>query len=713
MNDIQKRLVELLREIDEICIKNNIPYLLHGRTARDAFIDHGFTDEYMNASVIMMGHDFDKFRAAVKAIPGRAIESITEYDDYTDGMSMRYVDETTTFMYGHTAHNYHLNGIYVKIEYCRYIPQKPLKAKIVNGTEKLISYSVKKECGSLSPKKQKLVKFIHVVQNLLGRRTVLNILLKIHNNLIPKTGPTLAYVRPLSDNINIPISMFENVVSTKYGDYWFNLPSQTEKYLDLSYKKSWKSEKKLKTAPSLHLLVASADVSYKEIIDDNSIRQNAKEIEYVIQQRTMLNNKIKSLRAKIEHNWDILFLTQERYRLYKEFMPVLDIVKDYYDRREYQWLLVVMKHYLDIVEKYADKGWPVAVSDELDEIVFNLLYRSGRAKAAIKFNELKSKVKLKSINVDFKDKDYHKAISALVPVIVCGNNNEIPVFLHIDDKYFPVKLAGADGELKDLFEKESDSVKKSEDIGKYRLVIQTENENIDLINNVEWCEKIFREIKTVCLVQNCFEKDIVIAYLESNGFIHVASKFVDDILYEAIEPLLVCEIKNYSEVPVYRLVAEELREVFCMNDQGERKPFITVGLGGNLIINDNAAECLYYQNENGIAVRWNVFECFDVAHDNVYNSIFAGKSPVILEKFVQKDAFGRIIEMAAIIDNGNIVPLGMIAENKTFIALDISRNPISTLCIKQSDGRLIPVANIDSSGKIVSAKSAEDYVSLR
>ena len=105
MNDIQKHLVKLLKEIDEICMQNDIPYILGERIAKDACQEHRFIGDYVNVKVLMRGQDFDKFRNLVAKKEDRVIESILENSAYPDGMSMRYVDETTSFIYGHMIHN--------------------------------------------------------------------------------------------------------------------------------------------------------------------------------------------------------------------------------------------------------------------------------------------------------------------------------------------------------------------------------------------------------------------------------------------------------------------------------------------------------------------------------------------------------------------------------------------------------------------------------
>lgn len=712
MNDIQKHLVKLLREIDEICIKNEIPYLLYGRTAKDACTKQDFVGTYMSASIIMRGQDFDKFRAAVKSVPNRAVESIAEYDDYADGMSMRYVDETTTYLYGHTAHNYHLKGIFVTIENCRNIPEKSFNARIANGIEKLISYSVKKDCSSLSPKKQKVVKAVHAAQKVLGKRTVINMLLKNHRRLTSKSSSTLAHVRSLKDNINIPASMFDKIKSVKFGDCWFRVPEETDKYLQLVYKKTWKTDTKPENASSPHLLVTSTCVSYKDVFTDDSVYRSAQEVEEISTQRVILGDRIKEFRGKIEKNWDVLFLTQERYRLYKQFVPVLDIIQDYYKCGEYGWLSVVMKDYITTTAAYANKNWPVVVSDELDEIVFDMMYRSGKAKEALAFREMKKKIKLKPINVKFSEEDYAKARAMLVPTIESDENNNIPVYVHYGNDYYPVMRMNSDGVISALFTKDNSSVKVASEIAEEKIVIKCGDIITDLFGDSEWHGKLFAESVVVDLVQQCFGNDVVIARMDINGFVYVTSEFVSENIYGVVEAPFRCIIKENGEIPVYIIDSDdELIEIFRVNKNGERVPFVVAGIGGNIIVNGREST-LYYTDKEGNRVEWSLSQYYDDSHDSILCIVSEEQEPIIMKKLVQKDTLGRIVDIAAVIDDGSVVPMVRIDTDKSLIPVPVKRKPVSTLCVKQNDGSVIPVATIDIEGKITAIEPAADLVSV-
>ena len=99
MLKVQKRAVELLKEIDDICIAENIHYSLAGRTAAMQAAKGGFTCQDYRPEIMMLPDDYRKFCKAVseRNDPSRTIESL-ETNPQMDGIYARYVDTSTTLI---------------------------------------------------------------------------------------------------------------------------------------------------------------------------------------------------------------------------------------------------------------------------------------------------------------------------------------------------------------------------------------------------------------------------------------------------------------------------------------------------------------------------------------------------------------------------------------------------------------------------------------
>ena len=101
MNELQKRLLLLLKEIDEICKKNNITYYIDGGSAIGAIRHHGFIPWDDDIDIVMTRNNYNKFVQIIdKEIkPNRKFESFENNQKYTM-LYARYCDKTTTSILG-------------------------------------------------------------------------------------------------------------------------------------------------------------------------------------------------------------------------------------------------------------------------------------------------------------------------------------------------------------------------------------------------------------------------------------------------------------------------------------------------------------------------------------------------------------------------------------------------------------------------------------
>lgn len=115
MTDIQKRVLQLLKEIDEICRNNGIEYFLAAGSAIGAVRHHGFLPWDDDADIYMTYDNFKKFCKCKEQFPD-ARELITIEDDYSCGYLInRYADISTTRLYRYLAASPQPAGLIVDI----------------------------------------------------------------------------------------------------------------------------------------------------------------------------------------------------------------------------------------------------------------------------------------------------------------------------------------------------------------------------------------------------------------------------------------------------------------------------------------------------------------------------------------------------------------------------------------------------------------------
>lgn len=402
MNEIQKHLVSLLEEIDEICEKHSIPYVLCGRTAKDASVNNGFLGDYVYASVIMHAKDFLKFRKIVSGMESRATESILDNAAFPDGRAMRYVNENTTFMYGHSAHLYSHRGVYITIQQARTVPGNRIAAMATNAVDKLVTaigMTAAPHNEILSHKKRIALKAIDLGTRLTGKARAVRMLIRLQNFLMPRNGKKLAYIRKNSADIHLTPTMLTSTKATAFEGVMLRTALEEDAFNKLTFGRTWATSLNPEGISSPHLLVFSSDVSYHDLNTQDILNRERKQIQRMINERNALSTKIANLRKQIESNWNILFMTRERYRLYCLYKPVEAELLARLENGELDYLSAVMADYLENVKQYAKKGWPLQVSPGLDSLALQMLKYTGCTAEGAKFGQLLASVTLKPVSV--------------------------------------------------------------------------------------------------------------------------------------------------------------------------------------------------------------------------------------------------------------------------------------------------------------------------
>ena len=137
MTELQRRVLVLLKEIDEICRKNGIEWYLAAGTALGAIRHQGFIPWDDDADIYMTVENWDKFYAVRNQIPeGRAL--ITPEQDFSCGYTLnRYADLTSTQLRRYLCGSPQPAGLIVDILVLDRVPDnaQAIKEYVVNLTE--------------------------------------------------------------------------------------------------------------------------------------------------------------------------------------------------------------------------------------------------------------------------------------------------------------------------------------------------------------------------------------------------------------------------------------------------------------------------------------------------------------------------------------------------------------------------------------------------
>ena len=535
----------------------------------------------------------------------------------------------------------------------------------------------------------------------LGKARVIRLLLKVQNRLI-RGGKSLALLRAGKSNVSIPASMFTNAQRVELEGAAFYVPADADAYLKKVFGKNWQTDDKPEPIASPHLLVCSTQISYKEIDTDDTLYAHRAQVDKVIEKRRVLTARIQALRSQIEKYWDLLFLTKERYELYRGLVPVLPELQDALSKGAYGWLDAALADYVAVLREYVNKDMPLVIHAALDELV--LSYRGDHGLVQ-KCENLKKKWAFHSLSLPLEDKDRQEALRRLPAVIAVAEDAGVPVYVRCEEQLLPVAVPDEEGQPGPVLIRREDKLIPVDGITAQSLLVQTVNGAYVPLLGYGPCKRLFADLRAIPVVQCVYGQDRKLAWVDGNACVYAAASFGADDLYQAEELPHYVAVNEDKEVPLYfydeRCAA--LRRVFCVDAAGGRAPVATLGLGGTLWVTPGAAASLHFENDNGAPKPLTVDRFTDAGADSLHRALGREQAPAVCCPLVQEDAFGRRMAVAALCTDGRVLPRVRLAADGTAVSLELGKADYATLCLRRTDGTDVPLISVDAEGAVLYA----------
>ena len=130
MTDIQKKLIELLKEVDAICRSNDIEYYIDGGTALGAVRHRGFLPWDDDIDIMMTRDNWRKFERVVldNPRPDRVLEDLHRNEEYTM-VYARYCDTSKTCILRTSMIDQFRSGLFIDVFVLDPIPDTPESKK--------------------------------------------------------------------------------------------------------------------------------------------------------------------------------------------------------------------------------------------------------------------------------------------------------------------------------------------------------------------------------------------------------------------------------------------------------------------------------------------------------------------------------------------------------------------------------------------------------
>lgn len=384
MTEIQKLLLDLLVEVDRICVQNNIQYFLCGSTAFAAAFNGGFSEEeeILHADVLMRAPELLKFIEAVEnnGPEHRAIESWLDNPDYPE-FGARYVAEDTLFLDLPYSHTYSHYGFGVRITVLRDFPSGKMTSKLATmretGWEQTFEPAPEELPSKTDQMYRKAVEF--EIKKAGGRefysRKLFRELCKAYTN----PGCSKVFIKHFRDERkHFDTAVFREPELCRLGDYSFPMP-KADRFLTKMYGVTWRSRKRVPGRRMTEWIITDTAIPYKDYLEEIEKAGCSLE-EYVrVRDRALYypEEAQGSLRA-VDHYWELMVRTGDRFDLYDLYEPQKERIMKLYREGLYDELAALLEPYARRIEQNRKAGLGLCFDKDILDCMLEVFRQEGR-----------------------------------------------------------------------------------------------------------------------------------------------------------------------------------------------------------------------------------------------------------------------------------------------------------------------------------------------
>lgn len=391
MLKIQSRVVELLKEIEEICTAEGIRYSLAGRTAAMQVTSGKFTCSDYTAEIMMMPEDYAAFSKAAAGRKNRAIESL-ENNPAADGVYARYVDTSTTLMDLNLAPWAMVQGVYVRIWVLRSTPPKGRYQKMLETivrTNNIPSTAIRKEYVG-SREKNKLTA-------LGAARTIFR-----------RPGTMSAYFRKCTaddgksknvfyyngkDRFNVPRKAMNKISKAEFEGITVSVADKLEDIVKKAYKDPAGEVKKAAFPANEWGVYYDLRHPYTQVIEEaeksgtDFARLRREKADYDEFGARVYRKKLSAADKQFKYVWR----TINRFRLLEEYEGRSEEIRAKFDAGKIDEVRADLADYIEMIEDYTRINMGFGLQKDLEEMAYRIMEMDGKEAIVAKAKKLQPK----------------------------------------------------------------------------------------------------------------------------------------------------------------------------------------------------------------------------------------------------------------------------------------------------------------------------------
>ncbi len=375
MTDVQKKLFELLTDLDDICKRRHIDYYLCAETAHGAFVKKAFHEDCCEASVAMTPENARKFIAAVKAEKraDRIVDSMYSNKNYPD-FTLRFGDPNTLMMRLPYKAVGPIPCIGVTVHMIRCKPRR------LGKLYTLTKYFWKACLTPVSVHSRAIVRVAaavcHGIKTVLGGTNVSRLLFKLWCSLF-SANRKAKKISVGDGKFSFSADLLAEKEDLELEGGTFTTFGYIDEYFKAAYGSSFKDKTPKYTKASSSLL-ASVCVPYGKYLayaqaqglDFEKIARNKRKFD--AQQK-----KVSAYNKVIDKYYAIVDRTDKRFAMYEMYMPIKDQLLQLYREERFEELNELLHPYRSALWSCYKKGLGLCFDKEIFELTMDLLRREG------------------------------------------------------------------------------------------------------------------------------------------------------------------------------------------------------------------------------------------------------------------------------------------------------------------------------------------------
>lgn len=378
MTKLQEILYQLLREIHEICIENEIVYMLHPQLV--LYLQNGLDipEDQESRCVYMTSKDMHRFISVCDTcLPqNRYIESLHSNSMYPYLYNARYGNTETFYLDINEGTNYINNGIFIRIEVLRFCSQAKIKKKFLTILEagwyaNTYQYTIRFSGKDL------LAKAIVRCMLLFGRKNLSRWLYSFTLKAYQHENQ-MVVVSWRNTNLILHQGIFELSQLTFADASTFCIPAGWRDYLQSVFKGDYMQmlEKRY---------IVPISTIENPFMSGNYFFKAYPKLRNFLRQRMKLwkvNMKNKIFGKYRVFCWEMVNMASDKYKLKKYYeenlLRILSLRKD----KNWNQLMIIFEPYYRTQERYAKYKQTFSIDTELDKIYYETLCYNGKKKFA-------------------------------------------------------------------------------------------------------------------------------------------------------------------------------------------------------------------------------------------------------------------------------------------------------------------------------------------